>query len=125
MATPSANNSTITGGTLTTSTSDQLDTGSGVSTNGITDLIIYQNNPTGTLTIGSTVADFGFSNSEGTNLTTGDNYFASTGITKSGPGALVLTGTNTYSGNTYVNDGTLVVGTSPTITQWRDHQWRG
>ncbi len=36
-------------------------------------------------------------------------------VTKSGSGQLVLNGTNTYSGNTYLNSGTLTVGSSTAL----------
>jgi autotransporter-associated beta strand protein len=52
---------------------------------------VIQNNPTGNLTIASAIAD----NS------------GATGLTKAGPGTLVLSGTNTYSGVTNVLQGTL------------------
>jgi len=38
-----------------------------------------------------------------------------TALTKSGPGALTLTGTNTYTGMTYVNGGTLNIGSATAI----------
>jgi autotransporter-associated beta strand protein len=74
---------TITGGT-------SLSSGNG------TDLIIHQwdNNAAGTLTIATPIVDNG----------------GSIGLTKSGDGTLILTAANTYSGNTYVNNGTLQIG---------------
>jgi autotransporter-associated beta strand protein len=74
-----ANATAITGGTLR-------------GANG-TDLAIHQFNPAGTLTIGSVIA----------------NNTAATGLTKTGTGALVLTGANTYTGTTRVFEGKLTV----------------
>lgn len=58
---------------------------------------------TGTLTIGATI-----SNGAG-NLTTGG------ALVKTGSGKLVLTGNNTYSGNTYINDGILSISSESNI----------
>ncbi len=82
--------STITGGTSLTS-------GNGA------DLIVQQwdNNAAGALTIASPIID---------NPTNGP-----TGLTKSGDGNLILTTANTYSGNTYVNNGTLTIGNGTTV----------
>ena len=76
-----SNLSTITGGTLEASSSSG-------------ELVVIQNNASGGLTIASTIAD----NS------------ASSPVTKSGAGLLTLSGTNTYSGQTYVNGGRLSIG---------------
>ena len=78
-----ANGSTISGGTLT-----------GSATSGLN---IIQNNTAGSLTISSIIADNG----------------GATGLTKSGNGTAILSGANTYSGATVVNQGTLItLGTS-------------
>ena len=66
------------------------------------DLVIIQNN-TGALVISSTIADNG----------------GATALTKSGTGILTLFGSNTYTGGTYINGGTVnfnndnAVGTGP------------
>ena len=74
------NNSTsITGGTLQGASGQ--------------DLVVIQNNASGGLTIGSVIAD---------------NQSA-TALTKAGPGTLVLTGSNTYSGGTTISGGVLFV----------------
>jgi fibronectin-binding autotransporter adhesin len=57
------------------------------------DLIVIQNNTSGNMTIGSTIVNNG-----------------TIGLTKSGGGTLLLTGTNTYTGATTINAGTLSVG---------------
>ena len=57
------------------------------------DLVVIQNSAT-PLTISSVVADNG----------------AATGLTLSGSGTLVLSGGNTYSGTTFINTGTLRIG---------------
>jgi autotransporter-associated beta strand protein len=56
------------------------------------DLIVHQYNGSD-LTIGAVIA----------------NNTALTRLAKSGPGRLILTGANTYSGNTYINAGTLSI----------------
>ena len=58
------------------------------------DLVVIQNSSQ-PLTIGASIAD----------------NTAATGLTKAGAGAVVLSGTNTYSGPTYVNAGTLQFAT--------------
>jgi fibronectin-binding autotransporter adhesin len=65
-----------------------------VSGNGA-DLVIIQNNTAGDLVIGSTIAD-----------TPGQTLVP---LTKGGPGLLALTGLNTYTGPTYIYDGTIRV----------------
>jgi autotransporter-associated beta strand protein len=62
------------------------------------DLAIYQNNPNGSLTISAAIANNGTS-----------------GVTKSGPGVLTLTGVNTYTGNTTLNEGTLNINNTAAI----------
>ena len=71
------NNTTISGGTLTSLTND---------------LVIQQFNPGGGLTINSRVANHGSHATE---------------LIKAGPGTLVLAGTNTYTGATIVGGGSL------------------
>jgi fibronectin-binding autotransporter adhesin len=82
---------------LTTITGGTLKGASGA------ELIIHQLNPSG-LTIDSTIAD----------------NTSATGLTKSGTGILTLGGTNTYSGNTIINAGTLSLGTGTTNTSLAD-----
>jgi len=79
------NVSTITGGTLQGSNSGK-------------DLVVIQNNTIGGLTIDSVIA----------------NNASATSLTKSGPGTLTLGGSasNTYSGVTYANAGTLLLDKS-------------
>ena len=93
--------STVTlAGTLTLGSGGLLVTGSGANTiAGGTlegpsgqDLVVIQNS-TGDLTIGSTLADNG----------------GATALTKSGPGKLILTGSNTMTGTNYLNGGALEV----------------
>jgi autotransporter-associated beta strand protein len=62
------------------------------------DLIVIQNDPAGTLTISSTIIDSDF-----------NNVAAVAGLTKSGPGTLILPGENHYSGQTTINAGVLQV----------------
>lgn len=81
------NLSKITGGLL-----------SGLSTR---DLVIGQNNTLADLQIDSII--------------TNNSFNGSLGLTKSGAGRVVLTGTNTYSQATYLNEGTLVVTADPTV----------
>lgn len=94
-------NSTVTlGGTLTLAAGGLLVTGS--SANAITggtlegasgaDLIIHQYS-TSALTISSTLADNG----------------SPTALTKSGPGTLIISGTDNMTGNNYLNGGTVQV----------------
>ena len=105
-----AHNIVITGGTLTDGLGAIL-TGSGSTT----DFIIDQFNTGGTLTINSTIADYyPYVSPEGFNVTGNNTY--TTALTKAGAGALLLNGANTYSGATYVDSGTLVLGSSSTIS---------
>ena len=60
------------------------------------DLIVIQNNAAAGMTISSTIANNG----------------AATGLTKSGPGLLTLTGPNTYTGGLFLNGGTLNAATT-------------
>jgi fibronectin-binding autotransporter adhesin len=97
-----------TGGNLTIATGGILET-TGVGANAVSinsnnltsgngqDLIVIQNNTSGNMTIGSNIVDNG-----------------TIGLTKSGAGTLILTGTNTYSGTTTINTGTLQVGAGGT-----------
>ena len=80
------NLSTITGGTLRGSASG--------------DLVVIQNNTQNGLTIASVIA----------------NNTGATGLTKSGGGTLTLSGDNSYTGNTTINEGSVVVtGTSSNV----------
>ncbi len=88
-------------GTLTLASGGLLVTGSGATaiTGGTlegasgADLIVHQYS-TGDLTISSTLADNG----------------SATALTKSGPGRLILAGTDNMTGNNYLNGGTVSVG---------------
>jgi fibronectin-binding autotransporter adhesin len=77
---------TVTGSAATGLTSGNLNT------NG-QDLIVHQYN-TGGVTVSAVI---------------GDNGGTAVGLTKSGPGSLTLTAANTYTGATYVNEGTLTL----------------
>ena len=77
-----ANGSTITGGSLSTA--------SGAAANA--DLVIYQANKSAALTIGANIVD---------------NAGNAVALTKSGAGELVLTGSNTFSGSLFLNEGTV------------------
>ncbi len=96
-----------TGGVLFTGTSNELITGGtlSASSGSVGDLIIHQYG-TGTLTINSTIA----------------NGTGAEALTKAGPGTLVLSGANTYTGGTFIDQGILSVsadnnlGASGTIT---------
>ncbi len=94
LVTPSvgANLETITGGTITSGEPASI---SSIVTS---DIIVNQYNTGAGLTIQSTIADNG----------------GSSALTKSGPGLLTLTGANTYTGPTYINAGTLNVGSAET-----------
>ncbi len=58
------------------------------------DLIVQQYNSAGTLTIGSTIAN---------------GAAGPTSLTKSGPGALILSVSNSYTGGTFINAGSLTI----------------
>lgn len=60
----------------------------------------------GTLTISSRLTDHDFRSGA---------YQRSGGLTKSGPGTLVLSGANTFTGGAFVNAGTLIVAASGTL----------
>ena len=100
----SGDNDILTGGILVTSNvgaNNEKISGGLLGTGNGQDLIVIQNNPLGSLTIDSGISNGGS---------------APIALTKSGPGALILTGNtsdgggdNTYSGGTYINGGTLIV----------------
>jgi fibronectin-binding autotransporter adhesin len=91
-------NSLSTGGILMTPTADgALTIQNGTVTAGATnaaDVMISQNNTNFPLNISAGITNNGANTTE---------------LTKDGAGTLVLSGTNTYNGNTYVNGGTLSV----------------
>lgn len=70
-------------------------TGAALGTAATTDLIVHQYHPTNALTISAVIA-----NNTNTLLNT-------VSLTKVGPGTLILSGVNTYTGVTYINEGTL------------------
>jgi autotransporter-associated beta strand protein len=78
------------GGILISGTSPATIAGGMLKGSAAGDLIVLQNS-TGSTTISSVIADNG----------------GATALTKSGAGALVLTGPNTYTGPTYLNSGSL------------------
>jgi len=76
----------------------------GGSINGVNsrDLSIIQNNTLGILEIDSVISDNGVGGNDG--------------LTKSGPGTVLLTASNTYTNSTYINEGTLIAdGASNTL----------
>ncbi len=91
----------IVGGILVTSNvGDFISTIAGGTLQGAStkDLVIIQNNTSKELAISSTIADYD-----------------GTGLTKSGDGAVILSGENTYTGTTYVNEGILVAASSSAL----------
>ena len=96
-STVAGNTSTITGGILL---------GGGTSNNsGLQrrDLLLIQNNPSGNLVINSIIA------SNGVNTPSATTALQNAGdLVKSGAGTVVLNGNNSYYGQTYVNEGTLI-----------------
>jgi fibronectin-binding autotransporter adhesin len=80
-----ANLSTVTGGTLEGSAGG--------------DLLLLQYNTAGGLTIGSTIAD----------------NTSSTGLTVAGSGVVTLTAANSYTGQTYLNSGTLQISANSAL----------
>jgi len=80
------NLSTISNGTLAAGSNDAL--------------FIFQNNTANGLTISANIAD---------RSQAGNTSYISDTLTKSGAGLLTLSGTNTYSGQTYLNGGTTVI----------------
>ena len=87
--------------TAATGANPTLITGGSLTTGNGTDLIVIQNNTngaTGALTVASAIVD-------GT---------AATALTKAGPGTLIMDGSNTYTGATYIHGGTLQVGNGDT-----------
>jgi fibronectin-binding autotransporter adhesin len=66
------------------------------------DLVVFEGNATKSLTINAAIVD---------------GPAGSTDLTKSGPGTLILGGDNTYTGQTYINGGTIQIsGTAGTLT---------
>lgn len=63
-------------------------TGGTIQAGGTNDLVVIQNNTAAPMTIASVIA-------------------GSHGLTKSGAGTVILSGTNTYTGSTFINGGTL------------------
>lgn len=87
-----ANNNLITGGSLRGSVGG--------------DLIVHQHSATGILTIASEIAD---------NTT-------ATALTKTGAGTLILSGNNTFTGNLFLNAGTLQLANSGAINTSNPNQ---
>lgn len=81
------------GNNLTTLTGGKLRGGSG------NDLVIVQNNTANGLLINSQIINSG----------------SMTALTKSGPGLVTLTGTNTYTGQNFLNDGTLSISSNANL----------
>jgi fibronectin-binding autotransporter adhesin len=75
-----------------------LMTGYGGAANANSELVIIQNDTTGSLTINASIID------NKTGVGSADNGM---GLTKSGAGLLILGATNTYIGNTTINAGTI------------------
>jgi autotransporter-associated beta strand protein len=78
----------------------------------VQDLIVYTTGqtttPTASLTISATIAD----------NTTGVGHAGTampTALTKAGPGILILSGTNTYTGNNYFNDGIVQISSNANL----------
>jgi autotransporter-associated beta strand protein len=86
------------GGIIMTGSNDFTITGGNMGTdnNAASRAYIIQQYSSGTLTIASTLAEVGTNNC----------------FIKSGPGRLVLSGTNTFSGPTYINEGVLTAGSA-------------
>ncbi|HWB06318.1 MAG TPA: autotransporter-associated beta strand repeat-containing protein [Verrucomicrobiales bacterium] len=78
---------------------------------GTTDLIVHQHDTVNALTINSNIAN---------------NTNQTMGLTKAGPGTLILTAANTYTGVTHITEGTLelqnagVLGNNTTAAVWVD-----
>lgn len=80
---------------VATGTSDKTITGGALSAGADADLIVHQYGAS-TLTISSVIADNAGSS-------------AGNSLVKTGSGELILTGNNTYTGRTFLNDGTLSI----------------
>lgn len=89
-----------TGGNLTVATGGIL------MTSAVTSAVSINNN---NLTSGNGQDLIVHQNSTAANLTIASAITGSIGLTKSGAGNLILTGTNTYTGGTYVNGGQLTI----------------
>ena len=66
------------------------------------EILIHQHSTTGALTINSVIS-------------------GATTVTKSGDGVLILTGTNTYTGGTYINGGTVEISASANLGAVTSH----
>ena len=88
LVTPSGGSSGISGGALTSSSGT-------TAANSLADVVVMQGNTAAPFTISSPITDNG-----GTPV----------GLTKGGPGALLLTGSNTFTGPISVSGGTLQMG---------------
>ena len=107
LAIPGGQTLTLTsGGVLVTGTGTNSISGGNLQGAAGADLVVHQHNTTVAATIGSAII----------------NNSSSSALTKSGAGTLILGGANLYSGNTFVNAGTLEVssdsnlGTGTTVT---------
>lgn len=107
IAIPSAGTFTLAaGGLLTSIAGTGTISGGSIQGSAAGDLVVIQTNTAAPTTISSVIADNG----------------GATALTKSGAGALVLNGANTYSGNTWLNAGSLsadsdaALGSGATVT---------
>jgi|GEM_PF-3451688 len=80
---------------------------------GITNIVLGGLSGSGNIANGGNLLQVGNNNS---NTTYGGNLSGTGGLTKLGTGVFTLTGTNTYTGPTTINNGTLALGVTGSIT---------